>query len=460
MTRARPNRSGFEQRLLATLRGFRLSPGQRLTIGFSGGSDSLSLAAGLKRIAPLLDLDLLLVHVDHQLRKESAADALACQQLATSIGLRFEAVQLAPDLRQRTKELGLEEVARRERFQALAAAAANWESTLIALGHHANDQAETVLMHLFRGSGLDGLVSMKTIERRRVPWWIENDRSAHEVTVLRPLLAETRSSIEEYLAATGLQPVDDKSNSSLEFDRNWVRHQVLPAIVERWPSAVESIQRSSFALALDGELLEHRSELAFETVTLDDGNLSTEALSTLERAIAFRVLKRWLKQLGLKDIGIDVVARIYDLALSQSEVRSVQIGAGQTVVVADRELTTFNRLFHTAAIDIPLHSHVNETRWDIQFSEETTNADAQLLLPESLTLLVRTLQDGDCWHGTQRLVTEDLRQSRIHPQLRSHLIALTTGDGVLLIPAIYPNIRRAVYEGPTKVVGVRWNKQS
>ncbi len=460
MTRARPNRSGFEQRLLATLRGVGLASGQRLTVGFSGGSDSLSLAAGLKRIAPLLDLELLLVHVDHQLRKESAADALACQRLATSMDLRFEAVQLAPGLRLRTKELGLEEVARRERFQALATAAANWESTLVALGHHANDQAETVLMHLFRGSGLDGLISMKTFERRRVPWWIEDDLPTHEVTLLRPLLPETRASIEEYLAATGLQPVEDTTNSSLDFDRNWVRHQVLPAIVERWPSAVESIQRSSFAFALDGELLENQCERAFETMALSDGNLSTEALSTLDQAIAFRVLRHWLRQLGVKEVGMDVVARIYDLALSQSEQRSVQIGAGQTVIMADGVLTTFDRLYQSAAIDMPMDSDANGMRWELQYSEEITDTDAQLMLPESLELQVRTLQDGDFWHGTQRLVTEDLRQSRIHPQLRSHLLALTTGDGVLLIPGIYPNIRRAVYEGPIKVVGVRWNRQS
>ena len=460
MTRSRPNRSGFEQRLLMTLRGLRLAPGKRLTVGFSGGSDSLSLAAGLKRVAPLLDLELLLVHIDHQLRKESAADASSCQRLAASLDLRCEVVQLAPDLRQRKNDLGVEEVARRERYQALADTAANWDSTTIALGHHANDQAETILMHLFRGSGLDGLISMKTMEQRQVPWWKSDAPNRHDVTLLRPLLTESRASIANYLDATGLQPVEDETNSLLDFDRNWVRHQVLPAIIERWPAAVESIQRSSFALALDGALLESECDRAWETSALRDGTLSTDALSTLDRAIAFRVLKRWLMLLGVKEIGIDVVARIYDLALGQSELRSVQVGAGQKVIVADQALTTFDQLYLTAAIRMPMVSDVGGGQWVLQYSEEVLNSDAQLVVPESLELQVRTLQPGDCWHRTQRLVTEDLRTSGIHPQLRSHLLALTTGNGILLIPAIYPNIRRAVYEGPTKLVGVRWNKQS
>ncbi len=460
MTRARSNRSGFEQRLLKTMRELGLAPGSRLTVGFSGGSDSLSLAAGLKYIAPLLEIELLLVHVDHGLRKNSANDALACQRLAALLDLRIETVQLAPDLRGRAKEFGIEEAARRERFLALAGAAANWKSSFIVLGHHANDQAETVLMHLFRGTGLKGLAAMQTMERRRVPWWIDDASCVFDTTLLRPLLAETRASIEEYLAAKGLQSVEDESNSSLDFDRNWVRHQVLPTILERWPSAVETLQRSSHALALDAALLEHQTDIAFESTVLSDGQLRTDTLLKLNRAIAFRVLKRWLIQLGIPENGIDVVARIYDLAISQSEQRSVQVGIRQTVIVADRHMTTFDLLRKAAAISTPLESDAGGIRWEIQFSEEMSDGDVLLVIPESIDLQIRPLKLGDRWHGTQRLVMDDLRKSRIHPLLRTHLLCLSSDEGVLLIPAIYPNIRRAVYEGPTKMVGVRWSRQS
>ena len=173
MMRARSNRTGFEQRLLKTLRHLGATDGRRWIVGFSGGIDSLALAAALARMAPRLEIDCLLVHVDHRLRSLSGQHAEACRELATILNVPFEVVALEPGMKERTRGIGLEEVARRERYLALATTAAKWESTTILLGHQSNDQAETVLMHLFRGAGLDGIAGMHLKEHRRIPWWTE-----------------------------------------------------------------------------------------------------------------------------------------------------------------------------------------------------------------------------------------------------------------------------------------------
>ncbi|MCC6674460.1 MAG: tRNA lysidine(34) synthetase TilS, partial [Thermomicrobiales bacterium] len=163
MTRRRSVRSGFEQRLLANLRACDLS-GQRAVIGFSGGSDSLALAAAMSRLRPLLELDLLLVHIDHRLRTESHLDAEQCRKLALALDLPIRVIELPWGLADRSRGLGIEEQGRRERYLALASAASDWGTDVILTAHQANDQAETVLLHLFRGSGLPGLAGMRLAE--------------------------------------------------------------------------------------------------------------------------------------------------------------------------------------------------------------------------------------------------------------------------------------------------------
>ncbi len=315
-------------------------------------------------------------------------------------------------------------------------------------------------MHLFRGSGLDGLAAMRPLEQRRIPWWVESTTDSQEVTLLRPLLSEKRSSIESYLLTTGLQPVEDESNAELDFDRNWVRHEILPVIVERWPSAVETMQRSALSLSFDSSFLEMQSEAAYESAVGSDGQLCTNTLLGLDRAIAYRVVRKWLQRLDPVDIGFDVVARIYDLALDQDEEKSVQIGAGQTIVLANRKLMTLEMLRRLAAFDRPIECEDDEVRWEIQVSDAIEDGDAQSELPDSLEVSVRTLRPGDRWYGTRRRVVEDLRKAGIHPLLRPYVLAVTNRDGVLLIPAIYPTIRSAIDEGPVKKVGVRWSRQS
>ena len=457
---ARSNRTGFEQRFLNTLRDLGVTDGRRLTVGFSGGYDSLALAAGLARIAPTLRFACLLVHVDHRLRPASARNAEACRELAVRLKMPLEVVALQTGMTERARGIGLEEAARRERYLALATAAAKWESSTILLGHQSNDQAETVLMHLFRGAGLDGLAGMHPKESRRIPWWTGPGDPHMDVTLLRPLLGETRTAIEEYVEAIGLHPVEDESNSSVVFDRNWVRHNVLPVVLERWPSAIETIQRSALALEYDGQFLEELANAAFSEAANDDRTLRTDILIQSPRPIAYRVLRRWLYAIGLDEVDLDVVARLYDLATRQDERPMVEVGGGSAVVVADDRLTTLDELCRRVAPEIPLVPIVGQPDWVIDISDDLQSSDAILTVPEGAELQVRTVETGDNWFGGNRSVMEDLRVAGIHPLLRTRLLAVAIEEKVLLIPAIYPTIRAAGTEVPEKKVGVRWSKRS
>ena len=281
-----------------------------------------------------------------------------------------------------------------------------------------------------------------------------------DMTLLRPLLGETRAAIEEYVEATGLNPVEDESNFSIAFDRNWVRHNILPAVLERWPSAIETIQRSALALELDGQFLDELANAAFAEAANDDRTLSTDTLIQTPRPIAYRVLRRWLYAIGLDEVDLDVVARLYDLAARQSELSVVEAGGGKGVVVAGRRLSTLDDLCSRVACELPLVPTIGQTDWVIEISDDLQSSDAILTVPEGAEPQVRTVQKGDRWFGANRSVMEDLRLADIHPLLRTRLLAVTVDNGVLLIPAIYPTIRAARFEGPEKKVGVRWSKRS
>lgn len=460
MTRSSSNRSGFEQRLLATLRDIGVAPATRLTVGFSGGRDSLALAAGLSRVAPLLGADIRLVHVDHRLRTGSAEDAIACRGLADALGLAIEILTLKPGLPARSTGIGLEEAGRRERYLALARSAADWGSTDLVLGHQSNDQAETVLMHLFRGAALDGLAGMRLVERRQVPWWDDEMPDVWTGNFLRPLLAETRNSIDEYVAQLGLRPIEDESNRSTVFDRNWVRLKVLPSIAERWPAAIESIQRSSHALDTDRRYLDELADKAAWEAIRNDRTLCTDTVSRLHPSIAARVIDRWLRVFGIEDVDHDVIDRVYSLALAGNETQRIEIGDGQVAVLANQRLTTADVLIQNTVGYLPLDAPESGIVWAVDCYADPHPGDFAIEVPTAAQPMVRRVQPGDRWFGGRRTVREDLRTAGIHPLLRDRVLAVVVEEGVLLIPAIYPTIRSMQSDGPVKKVGVRWSRRS
>lgn len=460
MARARSNRSGFEQRLLRTMRASGVESGERLTVAFSGGVDSLVLSTALHRVIPVLKTEVQLVHVDHGIRSGSATAAAACQTLAEALGFPISVIELEPGLRERSTGIGLEEAARRERYESLNAAASDWGSSTIVLGHQADDQAETILLHLVRGAGLDGLAGMRPVERRRIPWWTPESHTDSEVTLLRPLLSEPRMVINGYAAVLGLQPVLDESNAETDFDRNWIRHRVLPEILQRWPRAVETMSRNAVVLDADRRFMREAADIAFGRALCDDRTLCTDTLRALDTAVAQRVIGQWLLSIGLRETDAEAVTRVAELAVSGDEDRIVEVGGNRTVVLDGRRLIELGQLLSEASGAFPVEAGETGSSWSIDIHDEPNSGDLEIEAPMDAPVRVRTLRAGDRWFGTNASVAEDLRVAGIHPLLRARLLAAVAPAGVLLIPAIYPTIRTVIGVGSGKKVGVRWYKRS
>ena len=266
--------------LLARLRALGVPRGAGVCVAFSGGIDSTALLLALTRLPAHERPALRALHVDHGLRAASAADAEAARAQARALAVDCDVLAVRVEAQGRS----LEAAARSARYAALAAALRPGEALLSA--HHQDDQLETLLLMLMRGSGVAGLAAMS--ERSVVCG----------VRLLRPLLPVPRVALEDYVRAAGLRWVEDDSNADLRFDRNFLRQRITPLLRERWPAAPATASRSAGLLAEAQGLLDEAAEAQWR-VAADGETLRVSALRALRPAARANLVRWWLRRRGL-----------------------------------------------------------------------------------------------------------------------------------------------------------------
>lgn len=243
-----------------------LAMGRPLVVAVSGGADSLCLLHLLHRASPQLGLRLHIATLDHGLRGEdSRADAEFVAQTAADWGLPATCERVDVAALAARHNLSIEEAARRTRYSFLARVAAATGAAAIALGHTADDQAETILMHLIRGSGLTGLRGMQPATPLTAAYLLPGDSLPPGLTLLRPLLGISRAATQAYCDTFGLAARHDKTNADLTYFRNRIRHEVLPLLERLTPGIRERLARTAETLAADYAALEAQFSAALAT---------------------------------------------------------------------------------------------------------------------------------------------------------------------------------------------------
>ena len=228
-----------------------LQSGQGVVVGLSGGADSVALTAALRELGCYR---LVAVHVHHGLRDQAQADADFCRELAGQwqIPFRLEYADIAALAAQ--SGLGVEEAARGKRYELFAAHARAEGASAVAVAHHADDQVETVLHRLFRGTHLRGLSGMRP-----------SRGLAEGIALVRPMLWARRSEVEAFCRQQGLTWQSDHTNAELDYTRNFIRHSVLPMLRERLNAKVdESVLRASASAASAEDALAALAQELFE----------------------------------------------------------------------------------------------------------------------------------------------------------------------------------------------------
>jgi tRNA(Ile)-lysidine synthase len=267
-------------------------PGDRVVVGVSGGPDSLCLLHCLCRLKKEFDLAMYVAHLHHGLRgEEAAADAEFVRELAGDWGLPCVVESVDVPALAAEHRLAVEEAARRARYGFLSRVAKSAGAGTIAVGHNADDQAETVLMHFIRGSGLAGLRGMlpvtalgdyrllESVSNRPADPLADSEHPATALRLIRPLLDVTRADIASYCDFYALEPRFDRSNLDTTYFRNWLRHELLPMMARHNPNVEEVIRRSARVIADEQALLRSLLEEVWPQIVLDEPPASAQTFS-------------------------------------------------------------------------------------------------------------------------------------------------------------------------------------
>ena len=301
-------------------------------IGFSGGLDSTALLFACfkflsqQKNSPMPSLTA--IHINHQIHSASDDWQAHCEDFCDKLGVAFIAKKITVE----TGEKGLESGARQGRYRAFVEliSPADSQSSALLLGHHAGDQAETLLLRLMRGSGLRGASA------------ISKSRTLDDsgIVLLRPLLANSKSELQQYVMTHELEYLNDPSNQDLRFDRNYIRHKIFPPLLARWPRAVEALTRFADHLRADLELLNDLAVIDLSSTDRSEHSYG-ESLSLIYcRQLTIRrrsnLLRYWLLKNGLQMPSTILMDQINGLITSSRVDAQVKIANCKLCVYRNR----------------------------------------------------------------------------------------------------------------------------
>ncbi len=268
----------IESALLSVINNYKSIP---LVVAYSGGVDSQVLLHAIAKLwhAKKITNPITVCHVNHGLSENATSWQNFAQQTCLKLNIPFVARQVSIQLQ---AQKSLEALARDARYKVLQSLYK--EQSLVITGHHRDDQAETFLLALKRGSGLKGLSAMA-------------DESLHGKDIfMRPLLDISRKEIVNYAKEQKLTWVEDESNCDTQFDRNFIRQKVMPLLSERWPSITQTINRSSSLCSEGQSLLDELAEQDLQSCQLTKQSLSVNILSSLSIARFNNLIRYFLAQ--------------------------------------------------------------------------------------------------------------------------------------------------------------------
>ena len=276
--------------------------GEKVVVGLSGGPDSLALLHCLWALSTQQSFHLRAAHLNHMLRgSEAEADALFAQQVCSEWGIPITVGREDVAAVAREEGLAVEEAARQVRYAFLGNVAAEVGAAAVAVGHNADDQVETVVMHFLRGSGLAGLRGMLPSVPLADLHIAGPRRFGKEVRLIRPLLSVPRQGIEQYCLEQGLQPRFDRSNLDATYFRNRLRHELIPYLESFNPNIRQVVRRMADVLAVDYDYLRRQAARAWqETVELADGCrvvFDLEAFASLHLSLQRSLIRQGIARL-------------------------------------------------------------------------------------------------------------------------------------------------------------------
>ncbi len=303
-----------------------ISSGKTIICGLSGGADSVCLTYALYLLSKRKGFTVGAIHVNHCLRgQESDRDEAFCRKLCEGLGIELTVVSCNVREYAESNSLSTEEAARILRYRAFEE---HSQGSIIATAHNANDNLETVIFNLSRGSALKGITGIPPVRGN----------------IIRPLLTVTRTEIEEFLAENSIDYMTDSTNLSDDYTRNRIRHNILPQLAEINPSAVKTSVSSLDALREENSFIESETDKAYNACRFGD---SLKGLSEFHPVIRKRCIARLLTEKRLP-YSYDRLEEIDVLTHSKGKINL----SGDVYAVSDGECITVKQISKTCHEDI------------------------------------------------------------------------------------------------------------
>ena len=467
-----------------------INVGQGIVAGVSGGPDSLAMLDLLRRVPEIQVSRVMIAHLDHALRSESSKDAKFVQHTARKWGFpvvveRKDVAKLAA-----TNKLSVEDAGRQARYTFLARVAIDHRANSIFVAHNADDQAETVLMHVLRGAGLAGLIGMSPVTSMR-----ELQSSGGDVgrlLLVRPLLGVTRADIESYCQSRGLYPCEDATNTDLTLLRNRLRHEILPILASVNPKISTGLRRMASLAAADHQVLCAARELAWDEVLVDlcedrvvfDRACFDNMLCGLRRSL----IRAAVAQLRPEQRSVDYepIALAADFSLKAAVGQSIPL-PGSLALEIDYDHLTIGPAGvvrpmpleipclpsgEMAMLDVPGKVRLNGAPWSAEADDlgqvslgiafDNDDQWSAYLDADRLPgpLVLRTRRSGDIFQplglqGHSQSLVDFMAKAKIPKAWRDRLPILVSGEQIVWIPGWRLDHRTRLTEATQRVWRVR-----
>ena len=464
--------------------------GDRIVVGFSGGADSVALLHLLSRYRQekKLFFDLFPMYVHHGLRKSAEEDIRICEHHCNMLGLELHVQHV--DVLNYCKVEGVseEDGARILRYMALHKFAFEKGGNKIAIAHHKDDQAETILYRFMRGTGLLGLKGMEVLSQNQY----------HDI-LIRPLLNSSKQEVMKYIGHNKLPFADDESNLFMVYQRNRIRHQLIKQIQNDFnPNIVETLYRSSLMFADEEDYMEKEAIKIYNRVLcsrelvnaaynwIQDENslvIDGKILMREHPAIIRRVLRKVIEQLvgTTKNLEYNHIERIIDLMSRQSG-KKIQVYKGLSVIKEyDRLVFLYRKSLEEGEriyeLDrIPDKGYIQKAElWYTVVNEEPTKYKDSFKNAKNLytkwfdydkikaNLVLRTRKAGDIIHidreGHSKKIKKFFIDEKIPLSIRNKLPLLTVGNHVLWVPGYRVNPIYEATEESSRIIRVELTKE-
>ena len=421
-----------------------LQKGQTVAVALSGGRDSVCLLHVLRRLAPQIGIQVAAIHVHHGLRKEADADEAFCKKICQEWEIPLQVARV--DVPQRVQQTGesVEEAARKLRYAVMEGWVESGKVHRIALAHHQKDQAETVLLHLLRGSGLTGLCGMKAV---RLPY-------------LRPLLAVSSEEIEGYMQAHQLPYIEDATNYDTVYRRNKIRHELLPLLQRDYnPEIVKALAQMAEQLQGEEAYLEQQIPEKLSE------QLDVKWLLRYPENLQKRILRKWLRQHGLmQDVQQVHIQQLLDLCTGRTG-RRISLPKGLTAY-RSYDILVIHRSVPCRSMQQGFPSFQMEYMSVAQARKQWDSPEQIPALPEEKWLSADLLTQEPVWrtreagdyivaNGGRKKLKEFLIDTKVPREERDQLLLLADGSHVLWVVGYRISDAVKITENTQQVLHIR-----